>query len=157
MRRKPVVAVLLLSLCVAVALTARHARAQSRAADERYAELVGLRLAEFALVNGKVTDAVARVVANPGILDVDNGFRDELAERAHQARAILGEIRDLRPGGQTRDAHRLLDCAATQYETYYAALLKAMDAWTDETPSLLLNLSRDASVTFNTYLARVPR
>lgn len=138
-------AALLLSSCTA-----------STKEDEKYVGLLKLYLAEFGQQMNDLNGYIAKAIADPGILKVDETFRKNFRGQVMDTWGLLTKMTELKPGRGMKDARKLLVNASGQFQSYFTEILLSLDNWTPEVAAKLSNMSRDANVTLNTYLARIP-
>jgi hypothetical protein len=123
--------------------------------DEKYVGLLKLYLAEFGQQMNDLNGYIAKAIAEPGILKVDETFRKNFRGQVMDTWGLLTKMTELQPGNM-KGAHKILVNASKQFQAYFTEILLSLDNWTPEVAAKLSNMSRDANVTLNTYLARIP-
>ena len=122
--------------------------------DEKYVGLLKLYLAEFGQQMNDLNGYIAKAIAEPGILKVDETFRKNFRGQVMDTWGLLTKMTELQPGNM-KGAHKILVNASEQFQAYFTEILLSLDNWTPEVAAKLSNMSRDANVTLNTYLARL--
>jgi hypothetical protein len=111
--------------------------------QEEVSSLISIE--EFGQVMNDINACIARIVENPGILEVDQEFRKDFRESLMFAKGIVGEWK----------GNRIVKAASDQYRAYFDEILASLDIWSPEVASRLSVVSRDAAITLRTCLTRV--